>query len=438
MLDTNSNSQIVSPTILKLQEEIKTNKIEAILKFWEKIENIGTPLFETIEEDSKYEIITFVFRKDEEVENVVCNSFFVKENIKEGLLETIKDTNIYYKSYKILKGIRDTYCLSKNNPLEPKDPSENTFKHVDLIFHDPLNSKKSFLKVDGISIPINNFESPDAPPQPYYGERVDIDHGEIQEYISYSEILDIKRKILVYTPPNYLKTHSPYHFLLLFDGFLFEEDAKVSSTLDNLIADEKIPPLVAIMVENFIPTNTTIRSYELPPNPRFKDYIIKELLPWVLENFNITKNPSHSVIAGASYGAIASTYIAFKHPDIFGNVLSMSGAYSWYPGDENWKKTVKNLEQFERWWTIEDEEDPRWLARQFNQNAKLPLKFYIDVGVLEVDDPTGLYQSNRHFYTILQSKGYAVYYTEFLGGHDFVCWRSSIADGLIYLIGKGM
>ena len=436
MLDKNADSQIESPTILKLREEIKNNKIEAISKFWEKIKRIGTPLFEAIEGDNEYEIITFVYKEDDEVENVICNNFFVKEDIKEGLLERIKNTNIYYKSYKILKGVRDIYCLSKNNPLKPKDPSENTFKHVDLIFNDPLNSKKSFLKVDGINIPINQFKSPDATPQPYYGERTDIDHGEIKEYTSYSEILDIKRKILAYTPPNYLKTHSPYHFLLLFDGILFEEDAKVSCTLDNLIADEKIPHVVAIMVENFIPTNTMVRSYELPPNPKFKDYIIKELLPWVHENFNITNNPSHSVIAGASYGGIASTYIAFKHPDIFGNVLSMSGAYSWYPGDDNWLKTVKKIENFKPWWTIEDEKEPRWLARQFNQYKKLPLKFYFDVGVLEVDEPTGLYKSNRHFHSLLKSKGYSVYYTEFLGGHDFICWRGSIADGLIYLIGK--
>ncbi len=430
------NSQIISPLILKLREEIKSNKKEVISKFWKKIERIGTPLFEKIEGDNKNNLITFFFRGDETVKNIVCNNIFVKDDIKEGLLERIEDTNVYFKSYKSLKGVRDTYCLSKNNPLKPKNPSENTFKYRDSIFHDPLNSKKSIFKVDGISLPICEFESPDAPPQPYYGERVDNDHGEVQEYISNSEILDIKRKILVYTPPNYQITDSPYHFLILFDGVLFEECAKVSSTLDNLIADEKIPPLLAIMVENFIPTNTMVRSYELPPNPKFMDYIIKELLPWMHENFNITKEPLKSVIGGASYGGIASTFIAFKHSEIFGNVLSMSGTYSWYPGDKDWQQRIENVEGFEQWWSDDDEKEPRWLARQFNQSERLPLKFYIDVGVLEVDDPTGLFLSNRHFHTLLQSKGYPVHYMEFLGGHDFVCWRGSIADGLIYLIGK--
>jgi enterochelin esterase family protein len=436
MSDIFLNSHILSPIISKLREEIKINKKKAIIEFWKQIEKEGTPIFEVIEQDDKYNLLTFLFKADEEVENIVCNHIFVKDDIREGLLERIEDTNVYFKSYKIPKGVRDTYCLIKNNPLKPADPSENTFKHVDLIFHDPLNFKKLFLKVDGINIPINEFESPDAPLQPYFGERPHIKHGKIKEFTSYSEILNIKRKILVYTPPDYLKTNSPYHFLLLFDGVLFEEDAKVSSTLDNLIADEKIPPLVAVMIENFIPTNTMVRASELPPNPKFKNYIIKELLPWIHENFNITKNPSHSVIAGASYGGIASTYIAFKHPDIFANVLSMSGAYSWYPGDKDWLQRIKNVEAFEQWWTTEDEREPRWLARQFSQSKRLPLKFYVDVGVLEVDDPTGLFQSNRHFQTILESKGYPIYYTEFLGGHDLVCWRSSIADGLIYLIGK--
>jgi len=89
-----------------------------------------------------------------------------------------------------------------------------------------------------------------------------------------------------------------------------------------------------------------------------------------------------------------------------------------------------------QWWTKEDEREGEWLIRQFAQTERLPLKFYLDVGILEETDPTGLFISNRHFREVLQEKGYPFSYVEFLGGHDFVCWRGSIADGLIYLIGK--
>ena len=436
MLKGNNKSKIISPIISRLQEEIKFNKKEAVLKFWKEIEKKGTPIFEEIKGDDKYNIITFLVREDKKAENIVCFSIFTTEDIKEGLLERIEDTNIYFKSYRILKGIRETYNLTKNNPLEPKDTFENIFKYKDLIFSDPLNSKEGFFKVDGIKLPYNEIISPEAPPQPYYGERININRGKVEKFTSHSETLNIDRQILVYTPPKYSVKHSPYHFLLLFDGIIFEEIAKVSSTLDNLIADNKIPPVVAIMVENFLPISIAQRSGELPPNPKFLEYIIKELLPWGHENFNITTNPSQSVISGASYGGIASAFIAFKHPEIFGNILSMSGAYSWYPGAEYWQQRIKNLENLVHWWSKEDEREKEWLIRQFAQTERLPLKFYLDVGILEETDPTGLFISNRHFRSILQEKEYSFSYVEFLGGHDFVCWRSSIADGLIYLIGK--
>jgi len=360
----------------------------------------------------------------------------VTEDISEGLLERIEDTNIYFKSYKILKGVRDVYCLSKNNPTEPKNPSENIFKNVDLIFHDPLNSRKSIFKVDNISFPINEFESPEAPPQPYYGERTNIEKGKVEEFTSNSKILKNKRKILVYTPPNYSISHDPYHFAILFDGILFEELAKVSSTLDNLIAADKIPPIIAVMVENFIPKNVPLRSTELVPNPKFMGYVIDELLPWVRKNYNISLDPNQSIIAGASLGGLAASFIAFKNPEIFSKVLSMSGAYEWYPGSEDWIQRVKDIKNFERWWSKEDEKEEEWLVRLYSQSKKLPLKFYLDVGVLEENDPNQIFNANRHFRNVLKTKDYPVSYVEFLGGHDFVCWRGSIADGLIYLIGN--
>ena len=430
-----NNPKIISPIISKLQKDIKLNKKEAVLRFWKDVANMGTPIFEEIKGDAEYNLITFVVREDEKVKNIVCNTIFITKDIKEGLLERIEDTNIYFKSYIILKGIRETYNFSKNNPLEPKDPSENLFKYINLTFFDPFNSKKSIFKVDGFKIPLNEIESPDAAPQSWYGKKININHGKVEEFTSYSEILNNKRRILVYTPPDYSKEHSPYHFMLLFDGIMFEEMASVSSTFDNLIADDKIPPIVAIMVQNFLDTDVSRRSSELPPNPKFGEYIINELLPWARNNFNITTQPSQSIIAGASYGGICSTFIGFKWPEIFGNVLSMSGAYSWYPGEKYWIQRI-NIEEFEHWWSREDEKEEEWLARQFAQSEKLPLKFYIDVGVLERADPTNLFLSNRHFRTILQAKGYPFHYAEFLGGHDFICWRGSIADGLIYLIGK--
>jgi len=79
-----------------------------------------------------------------------------------------------------------------------------------------------------------------------------------------------------------------------------------------------------------------------------------------------------------------------------------------------------------------------WLAKQFIQSPKLPLKFYLDAGVFEASlgGFIGILDASRHMRDVLLAKGYEVHYQEFIGGHDYLSWRGTLADGLIALIGK--
>jgi hypothetical protein len=40
--------------------------------------------------------------------------------------------------------------------------------------------------------------------------------------------------------------------------------------------------------------------------------------------------------------------------------------------------------------------------------------------------------------TVLRARGYAVRYAEFCGGHHFLCWRGTLADGLLALLNPGV
>jgi enterochelin esterase family protein len=73
--------------------------------------------------------------------------------------------------------------------------------------------------------------------------------------------------------------------------------------------------------------------------------------------------------------------------------------------------------------------------RQYLKSPKLPLRFYIEVGRYEGLGNQLL--TNRNLRDVLELKGYPLTYSEFDGGHEYLCWRGSVADGLIALFGPG-
>jgi enterochelin esterase family protein len=118
-------------------------------------------------------------------------------------------------------------------------------------------------------------------------------------------------------------------------------------------------------------------------------------------------------------GGLAAAYAGFRHPRTFGLVLSQSGSF-WYEP------------------TRAEYAEPNWLARQFARGKKLPLRFYMDAGVYEVDLSGGggsILIPNRQLRDVLRARGYEVSYQEFAGGHDYINWRGTQADGLIALFG---
>jgi enterochelin esterase-like enzyme len=114
-----------------------------------------------------------------------------------------------------------------------------------------------------------------------------------------------------------------------------------------------------------------------------------------------------------------ASYCGLNHSDVFGNVLSQSGSYQWYPGllDQSPPTTG----------------EPSELVRQFALSPHLPVRFYLEAGRFEDSFGASLLSENRHFRDVLRAKGYDVHYSEFSGGHDFMTWRSTFANALMAL-----
>jgi enterochelin esterase-like enzyme len=257
---------------------------------------------------------------------------------------------------------------------------------------------------------------PAAPPQLYITTSDSAPHGKLMPISFKSARLNEDRTLTLYIPPGY-DAASATDLLIVFDGGTYDGGTAslipTPTILDNLIAEKKIGPTIAVFVNNMGQRNRDLGGYA-----PFADFLALELVPWVRGNYRIKDGPNHVVLAGSSRGGLAASHCAFVHSDVVGNVLSQSGAFF-----------VRNNDPNPPPWPIT--EDTGDLILSFRTSARLPVKFYIEVG--RFDSLLGI---NREMRDVLLLKGYPVTYREFDSGHDYLWWRGSFADGLISLIGQ--
>ena len=153
---------------------------------------------------------------------------------------------------------------------------------------------------------------------------------------------------------------------------------------------------------------------------RQADFLAKQLVRWVQKGWRVTTDPKRVIITGSSAGGLAASYVAFVHPELFGNVWSQSGAV--WRGAEG-----TNGAPFE------------WLTTQVNSAPRKRVRFALDVGALEDHATLGgsgpnFLEATRRFRDALRVKGYDVTYTEVPGGnHGPQWWRPRLAEGIVLL-----
>jgi len=416
----------VSPRIRKI-----TSQAEADI-FWKEIGPNGSPLIEPIQDDLINRFTTFLWRGSTDTQRVLLNFRNCSPIPGDCFLRHVEGTDVWYRTLRLDHRLRTTYLLTPNAPaVTPATKiDDDLLSQVSVRSQrDPLNPKATIWdSAENPDLPVHRgasvLEMPDAPPQPWAGKRAGTPAGEIVKQDFASALLKNTRPIFVYLPPGYSKNAQPYDLLVVFDGQDSIDIVPTPTTLDNLISEKRIAPTVALIVGNV----KGMRGTELPCNPTFAEFLNSELIPWLRRNYNVTRDPQRVTIGGYSYGGLAATCAAYRHPETFGNVLSQSGSYWWTPPPDPSKPD-----------TFAPGADPSYVAQLFVKSPKLPLRFYLDAGSMELDrdgDGSSILVTNRHLRDVLRAKGYEVFYQEFQGAHDYLSWRGTIADGLILLGGK--
>lgn len=388
-----------SPRIAALRQKAAAGEWAALSRFWSEVDKQGTPLVEPIDRENV--LVTFLWRGGDKTKGVVVLGSVANK----APMERIPGTDVWFRSVVVRKDARFTYRLAPN-----ADPKADGFPSARW---DPRN-KKPFPASDPL---LSLAEMPDALPQPWVAKRPDVAAGKVtvEEPIR-SKALGGKREMRVYTPAGYTAEGEPYRLLIVSDGLAYTTLIPLPVILDNLIAAGEIPPVVAVLIDRL---DSAHRESDLSCNKAYAQFLAEEVLPWVRQKYRVTAGPAGTVLAGSSRGGLAAACAAIEHPEIFGNVLSQSGSFVW----------------------PEKEPEPEWVRRHLEASPKLPLRFYLDVGLMEIwptNDGKGasLLDANRRLRDVLQSKGYVVRYAEYSGGHSYASWQGTISDGLKALLGK--
>jgi len=395
-----------STPISALKQRLESGDPRALEQFWSDAARESTPLIEPASDNSREVIATFLWRGDAHTRNVALQAPLAKSpGLSDLPLQRLLGTDLWYGCWQMRDDLRFTYRFAPN-----LKPGENQHPLAAL---DPLNPQKMELPFEGGRIPTQVFSvaaMPRAPDERWIAKQQNVSAGEIERLSFKSAILKNERNIWVYTPPNYSdRFQGGYALLVLFDGFSYLNWIPAPAILDNLTHDGRIPPMVAVLIDNPLES----RKAELAYNPAFADFVTKELLPWARARWNVTRDPHETIIGGYSLGGAAAAFVALRHSDLFGNVLSQSGAF-------------QNGSQFLAW---------DWLPEEYEASKKLALRFFLEAGVLEDASKYGptLLSSNRRLVKILEKKGYPITYEEVGGTHEPVHWRDTMADGLISL-----
>lgn len=215
------------------------------------------------------------------------------------------------------------------------------------------------------------------------------------------------RTVWVYTPPGYSTRDSSDALLICFDGGVYLDTIPLPLILDTLLATHRAPPMVAVMIDDGARAE---RIDDLGNRAEFVELVARDIVGWARRNWNVTADPRRTIATGSSAGGLAAAYVALRHPEVVGNVLSQSAAL--WRGNEG-----SNDAPYE------------WLTGAYAAAPKRDVRFVLEVGALETHGALGgaapsILEANRHLRDVLTRKGYAVTYAEVPGGvHAPESWR---------------
>jgi enterochelin esterase-like enzyme len=205
------------------------------------------------------------------------------------------------------------------------------------------------------------------------------------------------RHVEVYVPKQYVPgTAAP--FIVGADG----PDHALFTALNNLIAEKKVPAMIAISIGNGSgDAQGSERGLEYDTmSGRYAEFVEQEVLPLVQSKCHVTlsKDPDARATMGGSSGGSCALIMAWYHPELYHRVLTYSGTYV----NQQWPHNDATPHGA---WGFHETLIP-------NSPAK-PIRLWMEVGDRDLFNPNSMRDdmhdwvvANENMAKVLAAKGY--------------------------------
>jgi len=333
--------------------------------------------------------ITFLYRGEAEA---VRLRHFVFGLPTSQPLYRVEGTDLWFVVLEVPPGSRIEYKLEVHrgggsewirDPLNP------------LLARDPFGAN-SVCHGSGYEVP--DWIRPDPTVRP----------GRLEEVVVPAPALGEDRRVLVYLP-NRLRSTRRYPLLLVFDGPDYLEYAGLRTVLDNLIHRHEVAPLIVALCA------PGRRTEEYAASDAHARHVVEDLLPFLAGRFPVRPGVENRGLLGASLGAVAALYAAWRHPGTVGRLLLQSGSFAF-----------TDIGKSERPGAFEPVVP---FVNAFRAAPGRPAeKVYVSCGIYE-----SLKYENRSLVSLLQQTEIEVRYAEARDGHNWENWRDRLREGLSWL-----
>jgi len=189
------------------------------------------------------------------------------------------------------------------------------------------------------------------------------------------------RDVLVYLPPSYMSSKKKFPVVYLIAGFTgfgqmnmnvsaFSENIK--QRLDRLIKTKQIKDMLVVMPDCYTKYGGS-QYVNSSATGRYEDYMIKEIVPFIDQNFRTLRKPESRCIVGKSSGGYGAMWLAMRYPDVFELMVTHSGDTAFeYCYQKDFPDFVVQIQKYGKGYKAVG----NFIRSQLNYNQPKPKEFF--------------------------------------------------------------